>query len=91
MFRQSPISRPMKISTLQFLGAKDRRVPFKQGLLFDAMTKRNGTEISTFVYEESAHSLSDSVDTIIDILVKSLLFLEGKLKEEKKEEDDKSE
>jgi len=24
----------MKIPTLQFLGAKDRRVPYRQGLLF---------------------------------------------------------
>lgn len=75
MFKQSPISQPMKIPTLQFLGAKDRRVPYRQGLLFEAMTKRNGTEISTFVYENSAHSLADSVETTIDVIVKSLLFL----------------
>ena len=61
MFKQSPISQPMKIPTLQFLGAKDRRVPYRQGLLFDTMTKRNGTEITTFVYENSSHSLADSV------------------------------
>jgi hypothetical protein len=40
----------MKIPTLQFLGAKDLRVPHKQGLLFDAMTKRVGTPITTYVY-----------------------------------------
>lgn len=43
MHRQSPISQSMKIPTLQFLGAKDRRVPYKQGLLFDAITKKSGT------------------------------------------------
>lgn len=50
MHRQSPISQPMKIPTLQFLGAKDRRVPYKQGLLFDAITRKNGTPIQTYVY-----------------------------------------
>jgi hypothetical protein len=42
MFRQSPIAQPMKIPVLQFLGAKDLRVPYRQGLLFDAITKKNG-------------------------------------------------
>lgn len=66
----------MKIPTLQFLGAKDRRVPYKQGLLFDAITKKVGTPIKTYVYENSAHSLGDSVDTLLDVAIKSLLFLE---------------
>jgi hypothetical protein len=61
MYRQSPISQPMKIPVLQFLGAKDLRVPYRQGLLFDAMTKKYGTQITTFVYEEGNHSLADSV------------------------------
>lgn len=43
MYRQSPISQPMKVPVLQFLGAKDLRVPYRQGLLFDAITKRQGT------------------------------------------------
>lgn len=43
MYRQSPISQPMKIPVLQFLGAKDLRVPYRQGLLFDAITKKQGT------------------------------------------------
>ena len=81
MFRQSPISSRMKIPTLQFLGAKDRRVPYRQGLLFDAMTKKAGTPITTYVYENSGHSLADSVETSMDIIIKSLLFLEG-IKEE---------
>lgn len=75
MHKQSPISQTMKIPTLQFLGAKDRRVPYKQGLLFDAITKKAGTQITTFVYENSAHALADSVETSIDITVKSLAFL----------------
>ena len=33
----------MKIKTLQLLGAKDRRVPYRQGLFYDAITKMNGT------------------------------------------------
>lgn len=75
MFEMSPMSSPMKISTLQFLGAKDRRVPYKQGLLFDAMTRKVGTPIKTYVYENSAHSLADSVDTTLDVAIKSLMFL----------------
>lgn len=61
MWQQSPASDTMKIPTLQFLGAKDRRVPYKQGLFFDAITRDVGTSITTYVYENSAHSLSDSV------------------------------
>lgn len=80
MYRQSPISQPMKVPVLQFLGAKDLRVPYRQGLLFDAITKRQGTQITTYVYENSSHSLADSVDTVIDVIIKSLLFLEGELK-----------
>ncbi len=51
----------MKVPVLQFLGAKDLRVPYRQGLLFDAITKLQGTDITTFVYENSSHSLADSV------------------------------
>ena len=66
----------MKIPTLQFLGAKDRRVPWRQGLFFDAITKESGVSIQTYVYENSGHSLADSVETSMDITVKTLLFLE---------------
>jgi len=75
MHEQSPTSQTMKIPTLQFLGAKDLRVPFRQGLLFDAITKEVGTPITTYVYENSNHSLADSVETTIDLVIKSLLFL----------------
>lgn len=61
MHAQSPIAHPMKLPVLQFLGAKDLRVPYRQGLLFDAITKKNGVAITTYVYENSSHSLSDSV------------------------------
>lgn len=67
----------MKVPTLQFLGAKDRRVPYRQGLLFDAMTRKVGTPIQTYVYENAGHSLADSVDTSIDVVLKTILFLEG--------------
>jgi acylaminoacyl-peptidase len=77
MWRQSPSNSPMKIPTLQFLGAKDRRVPYRQGLFFDAITKSAGTPITTYVYENSNHSLADSVETGMDILIKSIMFLEG--------------
>lgn len=81
----------MKIPTLQFLGAKDRRVPYRQGLLFDAMTRKAGTPIQTFVYENAAHSLADSVETSMDVIVKSMMFLEGipirEIKEEKGDKD----
>lgn len=76
----------MKIPTLQFLGAKDRRVPYRQGLLFDAITKEHGTPIKTYVYQNSGHSLADSVETNIDIIIKTILFLEGAKEEEIKGE-----
>ena len=50
MLKQSPTSEPMKIPILQFLGGKDRRVPWRQGLLFDAITKLNEVPITTYVY-----------------------------------------
>lgn len=76
MVEQSPLGQPMKVPTLQFLGAKDRRVPYRQGLLFDAMTKKTGSNIQTYVYENSSHSLSDSVETQMDIIAKTISFLE---------------
>ena len=66
----------MKIPTLQFLGAKDRRLPYRQCLLFDAITKKMGTKMKTYVYEESGHILTDSVETEVDVVIKSLMFLE---------------
>ena len=83
MLKQSPSSGFMKVPTLQFLGAKDRRVPYRQGLLFDAITKEHGTPIETYVYENSGHALADSVETNIDIITKTILFLEGAKDEEK--------
>lgn len=79
----------MKIPVLQFLGGKDRRVAWRQGLFFDAITKNAGIPITTYVYENSGHSLADSVETTIDIIVKSILFLEGQ--EEKEAKDSKDE
>jgi dipeptidyl aminopeptidase/acylaminoacyl peptidase len=76
MWCQSSARDPMKIPTLQFLGAKDLRVPYRQGLFFDAITKEVGTPITTYVYENSNHSLADSVETSIDIIVKTVAFLE---------------
>lgn len=64
----------MKIPTLQFLGAKDLRVPPKQGHLFEAIAKKHGTPFKTFVYENAGHSLADSIDTQIDVAMKSIMF-----------------
>ena len=74
MVRQSP--GPMKIPTLQFLGAKDKRAAYRQGLLFDAITKKLGTKMKTYVYENSGHSFTDSVETSVDVVIKSMMFLE---------------
>ena len=74
----------MKVPMLQFLVAKDRRVPYRQGLLFDAITKEHGTPIETYVYENSGHVLADSVETNIDIITKTILFLEGAKEDEDK-------
>ena len=77
MWEQSASSSTIKVPTLQFLGAKDRRVPYRQGLFFDAITRESGIPISTYVYENSGHSLADSVETMFDVTMKSILFLEG--------------
>ena len=77
MLKQSPCHSAMQVPTLQFLGAKDRRVPYRQGLLFEAITKKSGTSIKTYLYENSGHSLEESVETIVDIGIKSMMFLEG--------------
>jgi acylaminoacyl-peptidase len=82
MWRQSATNQPMKVPTLQFLGAKDRRVPYRQGLLFDAITKTVRTPITTHVYENSSHSLADSVETSLDIALKTLRFLEDAKEDE---------
>jgi acylaminoacyl-peptidase len=66
----------MKIPTLQFLGGKDRRVPFRQGLLFDAINRKEGTSIETYLYEEEGHRLNESVETNIDVVMKIMMFLE---------------
>lgn len=50
MWNQSSAREPMKVPTLQLLGAKDLRVPYRQGLFFDAITKQAGTPITTYVY-----------------------------------------
>ena len=76
MLRQSPSSSSAKVPILQFLGAKDRRVPYRQGLLFDAITQKSGTPIQTYLYENSGHDLDDSADTVMDIGIKSMMFLE---------------
>lgn len=55
------------------------------------MTRKAGTPIQTFVYENAAHSLADSVETSMDVIVKSMMFLEGipirEIKEEKGDKD----
>lgn len=66
----------MKVPTLQFLGAKDLRVPPKQGLLFEAIAKKHGTPFKTYVYENANHSLADSIETSIDVAIKSIMFFE---------------
>lgn len=60
LLRLSP-SIPMKIPVLQFLGGRDRRVAWRQGLFFDAANKDSNAEITTYVYEDSGHSLAGSV------------------------------
>ena len=77
MLRQSPCYSSMKAPILQFLGAKDTLVPYRQGLLFDAIVKKSGTSIKTYLYENNGHSLEDSTETIVDIGIKSMMFLEG--------------
>lgn len=49
LWRKSP-SIPLKIPVIQFLGGKDRRVAWRQGLFFDAVNKDGGVDIKTYVY-----------------------------------------
>jgi acylaminoacyl-peptidase len=77
MHELSAISEGMKIPTLQLLGAKDRRVPFRQGLLFDAITRKQGNPIKTYVYEDGHHSLEDTLRMRIDSTIKIISFIEG--------------
>ena len=42
MLEQSPMIEPVRIPILQFLGAKDLRVPPQQGHLFEAIAKKHG-------------------------------------------------
>ena len=79
LFEMSPMATPVKIPTLLFLGAKDRRVPYQAGLAYHNQACSLGTEIKTYIYPESNHSLADSVNTEFDIYVKSILFLEENL------------
>ena len=48
MWQLSPSS--LKIPALQFLGGKDRRVAWRQGLFMDAITKQRGIPITTYLY-----------------------------------------
>ena len=74
MYELSPISQHIKIPCLQFLGAKDRRAPYRQGLLLDAITKMSGGNMKTYIYEDSSHNLDDSVETEVDVAFKAVTF-----------------
>ena len=76
MLREEPTSKPTKVPILQLLGGKDRRFPYKQGVMYDAIVKSQGNHIETYVYENSRHTLVDSVATITDTMMKMILFLE---------------
>ena len=76
MIEKSVMTHPLKIPILQLVGAKDRNVPFRQGLFLDVITKAQGGSIDTYVYDDSGHSLNDSVETVIDSSFKMILFLE---------------
>ncbi|KAL4481787.1 hypothetical protein ABPG74_007876 [Tetrahymena malaccensis] len=79
MFEQSPMSLPNKLTTLNLVGAKDRRVPYQQSLAYHAQSVFNGTDIQTYVYPESDHALDDSLPTIFDELMKQITFIETNL------------
>lgn len=71
----SPMSEKMKLPTLLLLGGKDKRCPIAQSLAFHAQCIFNGCDIKTYIYPESDHNLSDSVETTHDVIVKILLFI----------------
>lgn len=76
MYKKSPISTPLKIPGLIFLGQKDRRVPYEAGKIYSAMSKAKGTPVQLYIYPESDHRLADSVETSVDVVMKSLVFME---------------
>lgn len=45
MFNLSPVSSTNLIPTIQFLGKKDLRCPFRQGIFYDYITKKAGGNI----------------------------------------------
>lgn len=58
---------------LMLLGAKDRRVPHSQGMLYVKMLRARGAECTTYVYDDN-HSLS-KVDVEGDALVRTVEWL----------------
>jgi dipeptidyl aminopeptidase/acylaminoacyl peptidase len=76
MYKMSPISTPLKIPGLIFIGQKDRRVPHDAAKIYSALSKAKGTPMQLYMFPESDHRLVDSVETSVDIVVKTMLFLE---------------
>ncbi|KRX10654.1 hypothetical protein PPERSA_05474 [Pseudocohnilembus persalinus] len=76
MFEHSPMKMPPKIKVLQLLGAKDKRVPYQQGLAYDALDKFNQSKVETYVYDKAGHGLNDSLQSEFDVNIKCALFLE---------------
>jgi hypothetical protein len=67
-------------------------VPYEAGKLYAALVKGEGVGCEVYIYPESDHRLADSVETGVDVVVKSVVWMEegrvasGEGKEEVKEE-----
>ncbi|EGR29765.1 prolyl oligopeptidase family protein, putative [Ichthyophthirius multifiliis] len=79
MFEISPASQINKLPSINFIGVKDRRVPYQQSIAFHSQCLQNGCDFKTYVYPEADHSLDDCLNTVFDVLMKSILFIEGQL------------
>ena len=73
------MSLPNRLTTMNLIGGKDRRVPYQQSIAYHAQSVANGTDIQTFVYPESDHALDDSLATVFDVLLKQIFFIETNL------------
>lgn len=74
MYKMSPISTPLKIPGLVVLGQKDRRVPYEAGKIYASLSRAKGVKTEVYIYPESDHRLADSVETSVDVIVKTLSF-----------------
>ncbi|EAR93055.1 prolyl oligopeptidase family protein (macronuclear) [Tetrahymena thermophila SB210] len=79
MFEQSPMSLINKVTTLNLVGVKDKRVPYQQSIAFHAQNVFNKNKIETYLFSEEGHSLVDHTHPHFEALIKQITFIESNL------------